>query len=157
VTNPSKDLVETESTLRLVIETLIDGQDALRNIGDELKDESLKRKFLEESLTRAEFRGELENLLHQEGVHDVNEHGTTAGTVHRAWAELKAKLGGSDHTLLVTAEEIEDAANEEYGKAMQAEPALPLPIRQLLARQAAHINEFHDAIKAARERLSEAA
>jgi len=157
VTNPSKDLKETESALRLVIETLIDGQDALRHIGEQLKDEALKVKFLEESLTRAEFRGELENLLHQEGVHDVNEHGTTAGVVHRAWAELKAKLGGSDHTLLVTAEEIEDAAREQYENAITTDPALPLPIRQLLARQAAHVEEFHDTVKAARDRLSEAA
>src|ERR1700679_174091 len=108
--NPSSTLKELESTLRLVIEALIDGQEGLQKIGDDLKDEKLKRHFLAESLRRAEFRGELEAVLHREGVHDVKESGTASGTVHRAWAGLKAKLGGGDHTLLATAEEGEDEA-----------------------------------------------
>ena len=40
--------------------------------------------------------------------------GTTAGTLHRVWGDLKAKLGGGDHTLLETAEQGEDVAKEAY-------------------------------------------
>ena len=77
--HPSEELQQAESTLRSVIEILIDGQEALRQIAEELKDDSIKRHLLAESLKRAEFRGEIETLLHQEGVHDVKESGTTAG------------------------------------------------------------------------------
>jgi uncharacterized protein (TIGR02284 family) len=84
----------------------------MAEIGEHLKDETLKRYFLAESLKRASFRGELENELHRHGVHDVHETGTAAGAVYRAWGELKAKLGGGDHTLLVTAEEGEDEAKD---------------------------------------------
>ena len=58
--HPSDTLHELESTLQSVIETLIDGQEGFQKIGEDLKDETLKRYFLEESLRRAEFRGELE-------------------------------------------------------------------------------------------------
>ena len=94
---------EMELALRSVINTLLDGQKGFADIGEHLKDETLKRYFLAESLKRAQFRGDLEEVLHQNGVHDINESGSVAGTLHRAWGDLKAKLGGGDHALLTTA------------------------------------------------------
>jgi uncharacterized protein (TIGR02284 family) len=148
--NPSSTLQEVETTLRQVIQSLIDGQEGFQKIGDELKDETLKRFFLAESLQRAEFRGELETVLHQEGVHDVKESGTASGAVYRAWAGLKSALGGGDHTLLVTAEQAEDEAKAAYAEALNKE--LPLPVRQILTRQSVHIQASHDYVKAARDR-----
>lgn len=144
-----KDLKETESTLRSVIESLIDGQEGFQTIGEQLKDEQLRVYFLAESLKRAQFRGDLETILHQEGVHDVKESGTMSGTLHRAWGDLKAKLGGGDHTLLETAEQGEDAAKKAYADAL--EKPLPLPVREVLETQAAHIQASHDYVKAARD------
>jgi uncharacterized protein (TIGR02284 family) len=151
MSKPSHELQEVESTLRLVIQSLIDGQEGFRKIGENLKEESLKRYFLAESLKRAEFRGELEEVLHQEGIEDVKESGTATGTALRVWGELKAKLGGGDHTLLVTAEEGEDEAKSAYREALETD--LPLPVRTLLATQAAHIQNSHDFVKAARDSL----
>lgn len=149
MSNPSKDLIETESALRSVIQNLIDTQEGFQKIGEELKDERLKMYFLSESLKRAEFRGDLEEILHQEGVHDVKEKGTAAATFVRVWGDLKAKLGGGDHALLETAEEAEDAAKQTYADAL--EKYLPFPIRQVLVTQAAHIEASHDYVKAARD------
>jgi uncharacterized protein (TIGR02284 family) len=146
---PSRELQQAESAVHTVIENLIDSQEGLQKIANELREESLKDYFLAESLKRAQFRGDLESVLHREGVHDVKESGTTAGAVHRAWAELKSKLGGGDHTLLVTAEQGEDAVTEAYEKAMDS--YLPLPLRQLLTEQAAHIKSSHDFIREARD------
>jgi len=84
MSSPSKDLKETESALRSVIQVLIDAQDGFQKFGEQIKSESLKEYFLAESLTRAQFRGVLESILHQEGVHDVKESGTAVGTVRRA-------------------------------------------------------------------------
>lgn len=149
MSSPSKDLKEVESALRSVIQALIDGQDGFKKIGEEIKDETLKEYFLAESLTRAQFRGTLESILHQEGVHDIKESGTAAGTVRRAWGDLKSALGGGDSSLLSSAEEAEDEAVEAYGKAMES--YLPLPVRQVLATQAAHIDKSHEFVKAARD------
>lgn len=140
---------EVEETLRSVIETLIDGQEGFQKIGEHLKDETLRRYFAAESLKRAQFRGDLEETLHQEGVHDIKEKGTVSGTVHRTWGDIKAHLGGGDHTLLETSEAGEDAAKKAYQEALAKE--LPLPVKQLLDTQYAHIQTSHDYVKAARD------
>ena len=141
-----------ESTLLDVIKTLEDSQKGFAEIGEHLKDETLKRYFLAESLKRANFRAELENELHRAGVADVKESGTVAGALHRTWGDLKAKLGGGDHTLLETAEQGEDEAKKAYKDALDKE--LPLPVRQLLTEQQSHVMTSHDYVKSHRDALA---
>ena len=140
---------EVEETLRSVVQSLIDGQEGFRQIGEKLEDPTLKQYFAAESLKRASFRGELETLLHTHGVHDVKESGTASGAIHRTWAEIKSKLGGGDHTLLETAEAGEDSAKKAYKDALEKE--LPLPVKQLLDTQYAHVQTSHDDVEAARD------
>jgi uncharacterized protein (TIGR02284 family) len=142
---------ELVDALKSVINVLEDGQKGMAEIGEHLKDESLKRYFLAESLKRASFRGELENELHRHGVADVHETGTAVGTVQRVWADLKAKFGGGDHTLLETAEQGEDEAKDAYKDALDQE--LPLPVRQLLVEQQTHVLSSHDFIRERRDAL----
>jgi uncharacterized protein (TIGR02284 family) len=52
--------------------------------------------------------------------------GAATGAIHRTWADLKASLGGGDHSLLETAEQGEDAAKKAYREALE-ERDLPLP------------------------------
>jgi len=143
---------ELEAALLSVINILEDGQKGMAEIGEHLKHEGLKHFFLAESLKRANFRGELENELHRHGVADVHESGTVTGAIHRTWAGLKAKLGGSDHTLLETAEQGEDEAKKAYSDALQHE--LPLPLRQLLTEQQSHILLAHDFVRDQRNALA---
>ncbi len=140
-----------ESVLKSVINVLEDGQRGMAEMGEHLRDERLKIFFLAESLKRANFRGELESELHRHGVADVHETGTSAAAVYRAWAELKANLGGGDHTLLETAEQGEDAAEKAYKNALDQE--LPLPLRQLLTEQQAQIVLSHDYVRGQRDAL----
>jgi uncharacterized protein (TIGR02284 family) len=140
---------ELESALKAIINVLEDGQKGMAEIGEHLKDETLKRYFLAESLKRASFRGELENELHRHGVADVHESGTVTGALYRAWAGLKAKLGGGDHTLLETAEQGEDDAKAAYKDVLNGD--LPLPLRQLLTEQQTHILQSHDFVRAQRD------
>jgi uncharacterized protein (TIGR02284 family) len=142
---------EMKLVLKSLINTLQDSQKGFADIGDHLKDDTLKRYFLAESLKRARFRADLENELHRAGVHDVKETGTTVGTVHRVWADLKAKLGGGDHTLLETAEQGEDTAKKAYADALEQD--LPLPLRQLLAEQQSHVLTSHDYVRDHRDAL----
>jgi len=146
---------ETERVLLDVIKTLQDGQKGFADIGEHLKDDTLKRYFLAESLKRASFRADLENELHRAGMHDVKESGSVAGALHRSWGDLKAKLGGGDHTLLETAEQGEDEAKRKYQDALSQD--LPMPIRQLLTEQQAHILTSHDYVKRHRDELKKAA
>lgn len=140
---------ELKNALKEVINVLEDGQKGLSEIGEHLKDEKLKVVFLAESLKRASFRGELENELHRQGVGDVHETGTAAGAARRVWADLKAKLGGGDHTLLETAEQGEDEALDAYRDALEQD--LPHPVREMLAEQQASIVASHDFIRSHRD------
>jgi uncharacterized protein (TIGR02284 family) len=141
-----------ETTLLDVVNMLENSQKGFADIGDHLKDETLKKYFLAESLKRANFRAELEAELHRAGMHDVKESGTVAGALHRTWGDLKAKMGGGDHTLLETAEQGEDEAKKAYKDALDKE--LPLPIRQLLTDQQSHVISVHDFVKSQRDALS---
>ena len=144
-TDTSKN-AELEKVVKSVINVLQDGQKGFADIGEHLKDETLKRYFLAESLKRANFRAELENELHRHGVKDVHEEGTVAGTLHRTWGDIKGKiLGTSDHELLATAEQGEDTAKKTYKDALAQE--LPLPLHQLLSEQNAHIVNSHDYVR----------
>lgn len=154
MSTPSKDLIEVEGAIRTIIETLIDSQEGFQKIGEELKDEKLKLYFLSESLKRAEFRGDLEEILHQEGVRDIKESGTAVGTFTRVWGDLKSKLGGGDHALLESAEAAEDAVKQAYSDAL--EKFLPEPIREILIAQAGHVLASHDYVKVARDRSAQA-
>jgi uncharacterized protein (TIGR02284 family) len=149
MSHPSQELKEAESTLKSVVQILIDGQEGFQKIGEELKDETLKHFFFSESLQRAQFRGDLETVLHQEGVHDVKESGTVGGSMQRAWGDLKAMMGGSDHALLTTAEQEEASAVKAYTDAL--DNYLPFPVRQLLTSQSAHIQASRDYIRGAKE------
>jgi uncharacterized protein (TIGR02284 family) len=149
----SEKLHEMQLALRSVINVLIDGQKGFADVGEHLQDASLKKYFLAESLKRAQFRGDLEEVLHQTGVHDIKESGTVAGTVNRAWGDLKVKLGGGDRTLLSTAEQGEDGTKAAYSDALKQN--LPLPILELLAEQQAHILTSHDYVKRHRDALAE--
>ena len=145
---------ELETTLRALIRVLGDSQRGMAEIGERLQDQTLRRYFLMESLRRANFRGELENILHQHGVADVNESGTMTGKVYRAWAELKAALGAGDDAMLETAEQAEDEARDAYRVALNAE--LPVPVRQKVVEQRTHILIAHEYLREQREGLKAA-
>lgn len=146
--SPLNALIRTEDTLRILVQHLIDSQEGLQKIGEDFKSEPLRLRFLAESLKRAEFRGEIESILHREGERDLNIRGTAEGAAVRAWAGLKHALGGGDNTLLATAEEAERALADAYTAALDKD--LPLPIRQTLAGQAAEVQQFLDFIAGTR-------
>ena len=72
-----------------------------------------------------------------------------SGRVHRAWGELKANLGGGDHTLLATSVQGEEAALKAYDTALGEH--LPGDIKDVLVTQKAHIEQAHGKIVAFRD------
>ena len=99
-----------ETAVQCVIEILIDSQEGLAAVGERLQDQALTRYFFAESLLRAQFIDQLETVLRQRGVRRFRENGSAAAALQRTWARIKSRFMGGDHTLLVTAEQGEDAA-----------------------------------------------
>jgi uncharacterized protein (TIGR02284 family) len=131
------------------MQCLVDSEEGFEKLGEEIKAPSLRRYFLEESSTRAQFLTELEAVLFHEGIENNKETGTFAAALNRAWGDLKAALGGSDHGLLVTAEAGEDHVREAYRNALDME--LPFPLQQLLIAQAERVQDSHDFVRTARD------
>lgn len=139
-------MADSNELVKTVIEVLHDGARGYADIGKEMKNPELKTFFIEESNTRAQFAREVQASA---GIsEDVG--GTAVGSVHRLWGDLKAKLGGGDHTLLETAEQGEDAAKKAYKEALESSD-LDSSVRSTLQRQQPHIQAAHDKVKAFRD------
>lgn len=139
-------MADTSELVKTVIQVLHDGARGFADIGEHMKSPELKTFFIEESQTRAQFAREVQAAA---GIsEDVG--GTAAGTVHRVWGDLKANLGGGDHTLLETAEQGEDAAKKAYQTALD-DNSLDSSVRAVLTRQQPHILRSHDKVKAYRD------
>ena len=141
------ETIEMNSSVKTVIEILHDGHEGFIQLGDHLEDPAAKQFFMEESTTRAKFEHELKHAV---GASDETG-GTMAGSVHRSWGDLKAHLGGGDHTLLETAEQGEDAAKKAYKEALEDQD-VKSSIREILVRQQSHVAASHDKVKALRDR-----
>lgn len=139
-------MADQNEVVKTVIQVLNDGATGFKDIGEHIKSESMKSFFIKESQTRAEFARELEAASGENS--DIS--GTVAGAIHRTWGNLKANLGGGDHTLLETAEQGEDAAKKAYKEALE-DSAIIGPVRALLQKQQTHIQASHDQVKAYRD------
>ncbi len=137
---------DINSNVKTVIQVLHDGHEGMAKTAEHLTDPAAKALFVQESAVRHKFEHELK--LAAGVTEDLG--GTAAGSIHRVWGDMKAHLGGGDHTLLETAEQGEDAAKKAYKDALE-DISVPAPIRTLLAEQQSHIVESHDKVKALRD------
>ena len=138
-------MADSNELVKTVVEVLHDGQKGFADIGEKIEDPQMKSFFMSESGTRATYASELSAVA---GLTDVG--GTTAAAIHRSWGDLKAKLGGGDHTLLETAEQGEDAAKKAYQEAL-ADTSITGSVRALLQQQQTHIQSSHNKVKAFRD------
>ena len=139
-------MTDEKDIVKDVVQILRDGQKGFTDLAEHIKDSQVRAFFVKESRTRAEYANELERAA---GL-KPDDSGTAAGAMHRGWGDLKAKLGGGDHTLLETAEQGEDAAKDAYDKAL-TDSALDSNLRQILTQQQRHIKQAHDQVKLFRD------
>jgi uncharacterized protein (TIGR02284 family) len=149
VSQPTREGLRCETAVQSVIEILVDSQDGLATVGERLEDQTLTRYFFAESLLRAQFIDQLETALRQRGVNRFREGGSAVATLHRTWARIKSRFMGGDHTLLVTAEQGEDAVTEAYIRAL--ETYLPRSIREILTAQQAYVELVHAFVRTKRD------
>jgi uncharacterized protein (TIGR02284 family) len=141
---------EIISTVNSLIETLKDGQEGFRQAAEAVKDSGLKSLFSECSVERSRFAVELQDQLRQIGEAEPEDSSSVAGSVHRAWIDLKAAVtSGDDHAILAECERGEDSAVEEYKKAMDAD--LSSPLRETVSRQYNKVKLAHDRVRNLRD------
>jgi uncharacterized protein (TIGR02284 family) len=149
------DQNDVRDTLQELIATCRDGQNGFRDAAGHTKDAKIRSFLLEQSLERARFAGELEDLIREFGESNPDRTGSVAGTLHRKWFDTKAALGVGDHSILESAEQGEDSAKKTYEKALRA--SLPANVLEVVRRQAESVRAAHDQVKLLRDRLKRAA
>lgn len=143
-------------TLEKLVVTCRNGQEGYRQAAEHAKAPELKEFFNHMSLERAQSAGELEQEVQKLGVHDPNRKGSTAGALHRAWFELKEKLGGGDESILNSVESGEDTAKKDFEDALK-EKEIPSDIREVIAAIASKVEMAHNKARDLRDRFKNAA
>lgn len=121
---------------------------ALADIKDENVD--LKEIFQEYAAQSRKFSQELTAIVAARAG-EPETGNSIAGTLHRAWIDVKALFGGSDRaSILAEAERGEDAIKKAYHTAIQ-EGGLSGEALEKVTAQSSSIDNAHDTIKALRD------
>jgi len=79
-----------------------------------------------------------------------NQSGSTAGTLHRWWLNIRGRVtGGNEHSVLAEAERGEDSIKKAYESAIKETAGSP--IAELLAKQYSGVKSTHDRIRDMRD------
>ena len=145
---------ETISTLNDLIETSKDGEHGFDTCAENVKDMQLKQLFTAAAQRCAEGAKELQEQVRLLGG-DPDEHSSVAGTLHRAWVDIKAAITGKDEqAVLEECERGEDVAKKTYEKALAKR--LPDNIRSIVQRHYQGVVENHDRVRDLRNRYRKA-
>ena len=146
--------VKIASVLNDLVETSRDGATGFRTCAEGAKDSMLK-VFFE---TRAQNCEEAVRALNIEVLHHKGkpiEHGSATGALRRAWINIKTAVTSNDDlAVLVECERAEDAALEDYRKALKED--LPAHVRTLLQKQYDGAKENHDRVRQLRDERKQA-
>jgi uncharacterized protein (TIGR02284 family) len=132
------------AVLNHLLEICRDGERGFRLAARHATESAVKNLFSALAQERARFAEELAPHVHRLGGQGYS-FGTTAGTVHRAWMNLRGTIScHQDDALLGEAERGERAAIHTYREALGG--MLPPTVFDVVERQ-------HEAIRAARARI----
>ncbi len=143
-------MANDDAVIKRLVAVLKDSERGFLDIGEHIKNTEQRSYFMEEARVRGGYAREIESAVNRVTDGAIDETGTALGAMHRVWGDLKARLGGGDHTLLETAEQGEDVATKAYKDALD-DQAVSDTIRALIAQQAEHVNRSHARIKGFRD------
>ena len=146
--------VKIASVLNGLVETSRDGATGFRTCAEGAKDSMLKAFFEKRAKICEEAVRELNiEVLHHKGK--PVEHGSATGALRRAWINIKTAVTSNDDlAVLVECERAEDAALEDYRKALKED--LPAHVRTLLQKQYDGAKENHDRVRQLRDERKQA-
>jgi uncharacterized protein (TIGR02284 family) len=140
---------DIRSTLNGLIETLKDGEEGFRTSAEKLEDPAFRAQFHSFASQRTSFASALQVEVSRIGGQPETT-GSTVGSLHRGWIDLKSSvMGSNDHDILAEAERGEDAAVKAYREALSKD--LPEDIRGVINGQFKDILATHNTVKALRD------
>jgi len=139
------DNKEVINALNDLIATSKDGEAGFHTCAEGVKNPQLKAMFNEASRRCAEGATELQAKVRALGG-NPDKSGSTSGSVHRAWINIKSTITGKDdHAVLAECEKSEDVAKKAYQDVLAKD--LPADIRSMVERQYQGVKENHDRVR----------
>ena len=139
------DRDDTIATLNELIETCKDGEEGFLACAQNVKNPSLKTFFEEKAQRCATGAIQLRDKVRELGG-DPERSGSTTGTLHRGWINIKATIAGmDDHAILAECERGEDSAKGAYEQALQRD--LPPDVRRLVDTQYREVKANHERVR----------
>jgi uncharacterized protein (TIGR02284 family) len=139
---------ETLDIVEKLIETCRDGQAGYLEVAELARNTALKDFFSQQAMQRSRFAGELEGLAKRLGNLNPGRGPSLANTLHRAWIDLKHRMGSGDAGILDSVATGEENAKKYYRQALQAD--LPVEAHDLIERQAESVFMACDQVNALR-------
>jgi uncharacterized protein (TIGR02284 family) len=130
--------------IKKLIETCRDGQAGYLEAAEHARNADLRAFFSQQAMERARFAAELGSAARRLGEADPSQGPSIASKMHRAWIDLKYKLGGRDAGVLSSVESGEHIAKEHYLEALRA--GLPPEVQTILERQAESVFAAYDQV-----------
>lgn len=156
-TNTMKETISNDDVISVInglIETCKDGQEGFKQAAEGVQNSQLKSAFYEFGQQRAQFAGELQNIVRELGG-DPENSGSFAGALHRGWINIKSAVTGQDEgAILNEAERGEDSAKNAYQEAL--EKNLPANVYDVVQKQYTAVQNAHDRVKALRDAYNKA-
>ena len=154
---PARD--EALKCLQSLIEISRDANEGFVHSANQTEAPGLKTLFHQYAMERGTMVDELQQLQVEHGQSRIDDSGSVAGTLHRAWINLRSAV--SSHHDLAILEEVErgeDAAVAAYREALEhRETPLPRSITAVLEHQLHKIKAAHDELRQRRDATRTAA
>jgi uncharacterized protein (TIGR02284 family) len=140
------------ATLNSLLETTKDGEHGFRTCAEGVTNPRLKT-ILENAARRCdEGAAELQAKIVSLGGEPATS-GTAAGTLHRAWTNIKSSITGMDErAVLAECERGEDVAKSAYEAALKED--LPTDVKAMVRRQYEGVMANHDRIRELRNQAA---
>ena len=139
-------MVKNELAVKNLIGLLRDSEKGFNDLGVAMHGRQYREFFLGEARVREVFALQLERALSTATGVMVHETGTTLGTIHRTYADMKAKLGAGDHAMLGTVQHCERFLVGIYRQVLK-DVEMPDAMRALVAEQEEHVRRTHGLVR----------
>jgi len=141
------------AVLRTLTDTLADSVNGYREAAQHVDSAEFRQMFTELGDERSQVLSDLEAELTRMGGSPADRDGTTLGTLHQRWLDLKASIAGNDDKAVINeVERGEDYLKGKFQAAMKSD-ALEGDARGIVERAFASVREGHDRVSALKHSL----
>ena len=140
------------TVMETLTDTLADSVNGYRDAAQHVDSAEFRQMFTELADERSQVLSDLQSELARFGG-SADRDGTTLGTLHQRWMDLKASIAGNDDKAVINeVERGEDYLKEKFEAAMSSD-ALEGSFRGVVERAYGSVREGHDRVSALKHSL----